>query len=320
MKRLLCFVLVFFCGISAAQFNPNLFQEMRWRMIGPFRGGRTVAASGIPGQPNLFYIGVNNGGVWKTTDAGNTWSPIFDNQPTQSIGALAISPSDPKTIYVGSGEGLRRPDLSTGDGIYKSTDGGESWQHLGLRDGQQIGSIAVDPHDPNRVFVAVLGHPYGANAERGVFRSSDGGKSWQKVLYKDENTGATALEFDPSNPQTVYAALWSSRQGPWENGAWQGSTSGLYQSTDGGTTWKPLTKGLPANPGRIGIGTCRSDPKILFALVDAADGGLYRSDDAGESWRLVNNQGRLWGRGSDFAEVKVDPKNKDVLYIANTCA
>src|SRR5205823_269872 len=178
----------------------------------------------------------------------------------------------------------------------------------------------VDPKDPNRVFVAVLGHPYGANAERGVFRSTDGGKSWQKVLYKDENTGATALEFDPSNPQTVYAALWSSRQGPWENGAWQGSTSGLYQSTDGGSTWKPLTKGLPQNPGRIGIGTCRSDPKVLFALVDATDGGLYRSDDAGESWRLVNNQGRLWGRGSDFAEVKVDPKNKDVLYIANTCA
>src|SRR5881275_682896 len=167
-----------------AQNDPA--SAMRWRGIGPFRGGRTVAAAGVPGQPNVFYIGVNNGGVWKTTDSGQTWSPIFDNQPTQSIGALAIAPSDPKIIYVGSGEGLRRPDLSTGDGIYKSTDAGQTWQHLGLRDGQQIGSIAVDPRDPNRVFVAVLGHPYGPNPERGLFRSLDGGATWQKAIYKDE--------------------------------------------------------------------------------------------------------------------------------------
>jgi photosystem II stability/assembly factor-like uncharacterized protein len=275
----------------------------------------------VPGQPNVFYIGVNNGGVWKTTDYGRTWRPIFDDQPTGSIGALAVAPSKPDVIYVGSGEGLQRPDLSVGDGVYKTTDGAKSWTHLGLRDGQQIPAILVDPHDPDRVFVAALGHPYGANEERGVYRSTDGGKSWKKVLYKDENTGAVALAFDPSNAQTVYAALWSSRQGPWENGAWQGPGSGLYKSTDGGTTWRPLTKGLPTATqglGRIGIDVAPSDPKCMYALVDARqEGGLYRSEDAGESWKHINSDPRVWGRGSDFAEVKVDPKNKDIVYSAN---
>src|SRR5579859_3922957 len=201
---------------------PSLYAGLRWRMIGPFRGGRTVGATGVPGKPNLFFIGVNNGGVWRTTDAGRTWTPIFDDQPTGSIGAVAVAPSAPDTIYVGSGEGLQRPDLSTGDGMYRSTDGGLSWRHLGLRDGQQICSILVDPKDPRRLFVAVLGHPYGPNEERGVFRSNDGGESFQKVLYKDADTGATALGFDPSNSQIVYASLWQGRQGPWENGGWSG--------------------------------------------------------------------------------------------------
>jgi photosystem II stability/assembly factor-like uncharacterized protein len=294
---------------------------MQWRMIGPFRGGRTVGATGVPGRPNQFYIGVNNGGVWRTTDYGRTWTPIFDDQPTGSIGALAVSRSRPEVIYVGSGEGLQRPDLSVGDGVYKSSDGGKTWEHLGLRDGQQIAAMLVDPRDPDRVFVAVLGHPYGANPERGVFRTTDGGKSWQKVLYKDENTGAVALAFDPTDARTVYAALWSSRQGPWENGAWQGSGSGLYKSTDGGTTWRPLTKGLPTAKqglGRIGIGIAPSDRSRIYALVDARqDGGLYRSEDAGESWKHVNSDRRVWGRGSDFAEVKVDPKNQDIVYSAN---
>ena len=186
-------------GAAGAPVGPELYKDMRWRLIGPFRGGRTVGGAGVPGKPNLFYIGVNNGGVWKTTDAGRTWEPIFDGQPTGSIGALAVAPSNPDILYVGSGEGLQRPDLSVGDGIYKSVDGGKTWRHLGLRDGRQIGAVLVDPRDANRVFVAVLGHPYGPNDERGVYRSTDGGESFQRVLFKDENTGAIDLAFDPAN-------------------------------------------------------------------------------------------------------------------------
>jgi photosystem II stability/assembly factor-like uncharacterized protein len=307
---------------TAQQFSPALYQNMRWRMIGPFRGGRTVGATGVPGQPNVFYIGVNNGGVWRTTDYGRTWKPIFDEQPTGSIGALAVAPSDPNTIYVGSGEGLQRPDLSTGDGVYKSTDGGKTWRHMGLRDGQQIGAIIVDPRAANRLFVAVLGHPYGANEERGVYRSTDGGEHWQKALYKDADTGAIALAFDPTNAQTIYAAMWAARQGPWENGSWQGAGSGLFKSTDGGNTWRQLTKGLPTfeqGLGRIGFAIAPSDPTRMYANVDAPQlGGIYRSDDAGESWTRVNSERRVWSRGSDFAEVKVDPKNRDIVYSANT--
>ena len=205
-----------------APFAPDLFREMRWRMIGPFRGGRTVAATGVPGQRGLFYIGVCNGGVFRTTDYGQTWVPIFDGQPTQSVGSIAVAPSDPNVLYVGSGEGLQRPDLSVGDGIYRSRDAGKTWTHLGLRDGQQIPAISVDPRDAKTLLVAVLGHPYGANEERGVFRSTDGGETFKKVLYRDENTGAIALARDPSNPDVVYAALWESRQGPWENGEFTG--------------------------------------------------------------------------------------------------
>ena len=318
----LALVFGFLSSAAAQQFNPNLYQNLRWRCIGPHRGGRTVGATGVPGQPNVFYIGVNNGGVWKTNDYGRTWKPIFDDQPTGSIGALAVAPSNPDIIYVGSGEGLQRPDLSTGDGMYKSTDAGKTWKHLGLRDAQQIGAIIVDPRDPNRLFVAALGHPYGPNEERGVFRSTDGGETFQKVLYKDENTGAIALPFDPSNSQTVYADLWAGRQGPWENGAWQGPESGLFKSTDGGNTWQKLTKGLPTfeqGLGRIGFCVAPSESKRIYALVDASPqlGGLYRSDDAGESWRRVSNDARPWGRGSDFAEVKVDPRNADIVYDAN---
>ncbi len=318
-------VAVFILGIAAALFAqsvaPALFSEMRWRMIGPFRGGRTVAAVGIPSQPNVFYIGVNNGGVWKTTDYGRIWTPIFDDQPTGSIGALAIAPSDPNVLYAGSGEGLQRPDLSTGDGIYRSSDGGKTWQHFGLRDGQQIPAIAIDPRDPNRVFVAVLGHPYGPNAERGIFRSTDGGRTFEKVLYRNENTGAIDLLLDPNDPQVVFAALWESREGPWENGVFKGPNSGLYKSTDGGTTWKKLTTGLPSGTeglARVGIDIARSDSKRMYAAVFAPKlGGIYRSDDAGESWTRVNTDERLWGREGDFSEVKVDPKNPDVVYVAN---
>ena len=308
--------------VAGQGYEPALFSDLRWRLIGPFRGGRTVGATGVRDQPNLFYIGVNNGGVWKTTDYGRVWVPVFDAQSTGSIGAIAVAPSDPNVLYVGSGEGLQRPDLSVGDGIYKSTDAGHTWRHLGLRDGQQIPTIIIDPQDPNRVFAAVLGHPYGPNAERGIFRSTDGGATWDKVLYKDENTGGMDVVFDPRSAQTVFAVLWSARQAPWEAGWVLSANNGLYKSTDGGTTWRQITAGLPSAAdglGRIGLGTSLSAPLVMYAVVGAAQGkgGLYRSDDGGETWRLVNTDARLWGRDGDFNEVKVDPKNPDVVYVAN---
>jgi len=321
MRRLALFIALALTTTLTAQIDPSRFAEMRWRMIGPFRGGRTVAAVGIASQPNVFFIGVNNGGVWKTTDYGRVWTPIFDDQPTGSIGAIAIAPSNPNVMYAGSGEGLQRPDLSTGDGIYKSTDGGATWTHLGLRDGQQIPTIVVDPRDPNRLFVAVLGHPYGPNEERGIFRSSDGGRTFEKVLYRDADTGGIDVVLDPSNPQIVYAALWEQRQGPWENGVFAGPGSGVYKSVDGGTTWRQLTAGLPAGEllGRAGLELAAANPKRLYAIAGTRpeSGGLYRSDDAGESWQRINEDERLWGRPGDFNEVRADPMNADIVYVAN---
>jgi len=326
LPRRICTALVVICSIAtfAQQSSPGPYNELRWRCIGPFRAGRTVAIAGIPDQPNVFFMAPNNGGVWKTDDFGRTWTPIFDGQPTGSVGAMALAPSDPNTIYVGSGEGLRRPDLSTGDGIYKSTDGGKTWTHLGLRDGQQIGSILVDPRDANRLYVAVLGHPYGPNEERGVFRSTDGGQTFQKILYQDENTGAIDLAFDPTNPQTIYADMWASRRPPWSVGdSYNAAGSGLYKSTDGGDHWQQLAGGLPDwehdKLGRIGIGIAPSNPRRIYAMVDSpAKGGVYRSDDAGENWKRVNNEERVWGRGSDFAWVRVSPKDDNTIYVANT--
>lgn len=306
---------------TAQSYNPKLFDSMKWRMIGPHRGGRTVGAVGVPQKPNVFYIGVNNGGVWKTTDYGRTWLPIFDDQPTGSIGDVAVAPSNPNVIYVASGEGIQRPDLSVGNGVYKSTDEGKTWINTGLKDGQQIGGLAIDPTNENRVFVAVLGHPYGPNTERGVYRTTNGGKTWERVLYKDENTGAIQVTIDPVNPNVVYADLWAARQGPWENGAWQGPESGMYKSTDGGTTWKKLTKGLPTYEqglGRIGFCIAPSDPNRLYATVDSPQGGgVFKSTDAGESWTLASQDPRIWGRGSDFAEVKVHPTNPDIVFSAD---
>jgi photosystem II stability/assembly factor-like uncharacterized protein len=328
VRRLLLFILLLLAAaagrVSAQPIPPRLYQGLRWRLIGPFRGGRTVAIAGIPDQPNVFYIGAVNGGVWKTTDAGRTWKPIFDREPTGSIGAIAIAPSDPRILYVGSGEGLQRPDLSTGDGIYKSTDEGKTWVHLGLREGQQIPAIIVDPHDPNRVFAAVLGHPYGANPQRGVFRSTDGGRTWQKVLYKNENAGAIDVAFDPGNSEIVYAALWAARRPPWSvGGSFLAAGSGLYKSTDGGNSWHQLTGGLPGwkqKVGRIGIGIAPSRPSRIYAWVEAEPdaGGIYRSDDSGKTWTRVNHERRVWGRADDFACLRVDPRNPDIVYAANT--
>src|SRR5690348_6760107 len=328
------FLLLLIASLAGAQQYPEQFyQDLHWRMIGPFRGGRTRAVAGIAGQPNVFYVGAVDGGVWKSDDYGRTWHPIFDDQPTQSIGAIGVSPSNPDIVYVGSGEGLQRPDLSVGDGIYKSTDAGKTWVHLGLRDGQQIPALAVDPHNPNRIFAAVLGHPYGANAERGVFRSTDGGATWQKVLYVDENTGGSDVEIDPSNPDIVYASLWEAQQGPWEDGHYYGGTKGgLFKSTDGGNTWHHLTKGLPENLTQINVAVAASQPSRLFATIATTEEGGYesdkglgffRSDDAGDSWYRVTTDPRPAMKigGGDLPIPRVDPKNPDVVYSTSlvTC-
>ena len=304
----------------AQQFSPDLFKSLHWRSIGPFRGGRTRAVAGVPSQPNVFYIAQVNGGVWKTDDYGRTWTPIFDDQPTGSVGCIAVAPSDPNTIYVGSGEGLQRPDLSVGDGIYKSTDAGKTWMHLGLRDGQQIPQIAVDPRNANVLIVAVAGHPYGPNTERGIFRSTDGGQTFEKVLYKDENVGGADVIFDPKNPDVAYAGLWEARQGPWENAAWNGTGGGVYKSTDNGKTWKQLGGGLPENIIQANLAISPSNPNRVFASLALSPGlVIYRSDDAGDSWTRITTDPRPAGRigGGDLAVLRVDPKNPEVVYSAS---
>jgi len=318
------FVLAFMIAgggsVIAQQFNPGLFKSLHWRSIGPFRGGRTRAVAGVPSQPNVFYIAQVNGGVWKTDDYGHTWTPIFDDQPTGSVGCIAVAPSDSNIIYVGSGEGLQRPDLSVGDGIYKSTDAGRTWTHLGLRDGQQIPQIAVDPRDPNRILVAVAGHPYGPNEERGIFRSVDGGKTFEKVLYKDENTGGADVLIDPSNPDVAYAGLWEARQGPWENAAWNGTGGGVFKSNDNGKTWRQLNGGLPDGIIQANLAVAPSSPNRVFASIALSPGlVIYRSDDGGESWTKITTDARPAGRigGGDLAVLRVDPKNPDVVYSAS---
>jgi photosystem II stability/assembly factor-like uncharacterized protein len=306
--------------LSAQTFDQRFFSEMRWRSIGPYRAGRTRAVGGVPSQPNVFYMGVCNGGVWKTTDYGRTWRPIFDDQPTGSIGAIAVAPSNPDIIYVASGEGLRRPDLSVGDGIYKSTDAGRTWTHLGLRDGQQIAQMIVDPRNPDRLFVAVLGHPYGPNEERGIYRSLDGGRTFERVLYKDENTGGSELAFDPSNPRIVYAGLWESREGPWENGAWSGPGGGLFKSIDGGTTWRKLDP-VPSEPVvQANIGIAPSNPRRIYAAMAFSRGtALFRSDNAGESWvRLPDSRPAARIGGGDLPRLAVHPKDPDTVFVVST--
>lgn len=290
-------------------------------MIGPFRGGRALTATGVAGQPDLFYFGAVGGGVWKTTDGGRVWKPIFDHEPIASIGAIAVAPSDPNVIYVGSGEADMRSDISYGNGMYKSTDAGVTWTHMGLEDSSQIGRIIIDPQNPDVVFVAALGHAYGPGAQRGVFRSTDGGKNWTRMLFKDENTGAIDLAFNPRNTRTIYAALWQTRRPPWNvYPPSNGPGSGLYKSIDGGTTWDELSgNGLPSEGlGRMGIAVAPSEPNRLYLLVDAKKGGVYRSDDAGAHWSLADSEQRIWGRGWYFGGITVDPKNPDTVYVCNT--
>jgi photosystem II stability/assembly factor-like uncharacterized protein len=306
---------------AAQQLDSKLFQEMRWRSIGPFRGGRALAVTGVRGQPDVFYFGAVGGGVWRTNDAGRTWNPIFDAQRIASIGAIAVAPSNAQVIYVGTGEADMRSDISYGNGMYKSMDGGKNWAFIGLRDSRQIGRILVDPSDPDKVFAAALGHAYGPNGERGVFRSNDGGKTWKRVLFHDENTGAIDLAFEPGNPRTIYAALWQTRRPPWNTyPPSNGPGSGLYRSKDGGDHWEHLSgHGLPSEGlGRMGIAIAPSNPRRIYLIVDAKLGGLYRSDDVGENWERVSEDKRIWGRGWYFCEVSVDSKDADTVYVPNT--
>jgi photosystem II stability/assembly factor-like uncharacterized protein len=310
--------------LAALAVTAALYQGMHWRFVGPLRGGRTVAIDGVAARPNLFYIAAVNGGIWKSEDAGRTWVPIFDREPTGSIGALAVAPSDPRVIYAGSGEGLQRPDLAVGDGMYKSGDGGDTWTHLGLRDGQQIASIAVDPRNANRLFVGVLGHPYGPNAQRGVYRSLDGGATFTQVLYKSENAGAFDVVIDPNDPNVVYATLWAARQAPWEIGAsFEMPGSGVFKSSDGGTSWTQLTTGLPERIGRTEIAVAPSDARVVYVYADVEAkgddaGALYRSEDAGAHFTLVNNADEIAQRGDDLVSLAVDPTNPQVVYLTNT--
>ncbi len=326
MRRFVCAALVFaLFAPSAAIAASSVPSSLSWRNIGPFRGGRAIAVAGVPSEPNHFYFGSVNGGVWETNNAGRTWNPIFDSQNVGSIGAIAVAPSNSKTLYVGTGEADMRSSIANGNGMYKSTDGGKIWKHIGLDDSQQIGKIIVDPRDANTLYVAVLGHSYGPNSERGVFKSTDGGSSWSKVLFKDNDTGAIDLAFNPANPDVIYASLWQTRRPPWNVYAPScGPGSGLYKSSDAGKTWTQLTNGIPKSACKIGLSTTAANPQRVYAEIDTPDvasGGIYRSDDAGASWTHTGggkDQHRIWGRGWYFSGITADPKNADVLYIMNT--
>jgi photosystem II stability/assembly factor-like uncharacterized protein len=305
---------------AQGRYDVSTYSGLRWRMIGPFRGGRVNAVTGVPGQPTTFYFGSVGGGVWKTINSGRTWTPVFDSEPIASIGALGVAPSNPNVVYVGTGEADMRSQISYGNGMYKSLDAGKTWTHIGLDNTRQIGRVIVDPKNPNVVFVAALGHVYGANPDRGVYRSRDGGATWQKVLFKNENVGAIDLAFDPQNSAIIYATLWNTRRPPWSiYPPSYGPGSGIFKSTDGGNTWQSLTNGIPTEGlGHIGIAVAPTNNKRVYAIVDAKVGGLYRSDDAGATWSLISDDKRIWGRGWYFCKIVVDPKNADIVYVSNT--
>jgi photosystem II stability/assembly factor-like uncharacterized protein len=318
--------------MASAQ-SPDLASAMHWREIGPTRAGRARALAGVPSQPNVFYIGFDNGGVWRSTDFGSTWEPLFDQEPTGSIGAIAVAPSDPNVIYVGTGAGIIRPDLAVGDGVYKSTDAGKTWTHVGLDDTQMIAMIDVDPTDPNRLFVAALGHPYGPNAERGIFRSTDGGRTFQKVLYKDDYTSGNDVRIDPADPRTVYAGLWQQQQSFIEGAAFGGTGGGIFKSTDGGTTWQQLTDGLPPVI-EANLAIAPGNAQVIYAAV-AGDTStthsppgrtgvvnMYKSTDRGQHWRLAqptapDPRPMLRIGGGDLPTLAVDPKNENVVYSSS---
>jgi photosystem II stability/assembly factor-like uncharacterized protein len=319
MLRRLTVVPLLATTLAAQNVSPAVFDELQWRLIGPFRGGRVVAVTGVPGDQTTFYFGSVGGGVWKTTNAGVTWRPIFDNQHIASIGAIAVAASSPDTIYVGTGESDIRSQIGFGDGIYKSTDGGDTWTNIGLHDSRAISKILVDPRNPNRVFVAALGHQYGPNDERGVFRSIDGGQTWQKVLFTTGDVGAADLAWDPGNTAVLYATLWNAHRPPWSQySPIEGPGSGLWKSTDGGDHWTQITgHGLPESQWhRAGIAVATGGRRV-YALIDAQGGGLFRSDDSDQNWTRTSSDSRITSRGWYFGWVTVDPKNSDLVFVPN---
>ncbi len=302
--------------------DQKLFGAMKWRQVGPFRGGRALAIEGVPGEPNTYYFGAVAGGVWKTIDGGANWFPIFDKESISSIGAIAVAPSDHNIVYVGTGEYAMRGNVTYGNGMYKSLDAGKTWKNIGLKDSRQIATVVIDPKNPDIVLVAAFGHAFGPNQERGVFRTTDGGKTWTKTLFKDENTGAIDLAMDPHNPNVVFAAMWQARRQPW-NFSSGGPGSGLYRSDDSGVTWKQLQgNGLPEGIlGRIGISVSGADSNRIYASIENKDaGGIYRSEDGGEKWTRVNEDGRFRQRAWYFSKVFADPKSPDTVYVLNTGA
>jgi photosystem II stability/assembly factor-like uncharacterized protein len=317
------FVLASFVGqiaLAATKYDESLFKGMKWRSIGPYRGGRVLAVTGIPGDPYTFYFGSVGGGVWRTTDGGLNWNPLFDKEAVSSVGAIAVAESNRNVIYVGTGEACIRGNISYGNGVYKSTDGGKAWTNIGLKDTQHIASVIIHPRNPDIVLVAALGHAYGPNPERGVFRTTDGGKTWEKVLYKDDKTGAIDVVFDPNNPNVVFAALYEAQRTPWSLSS-GGPGSGLYKSVDGGATWKHLEgHGLPGGiMGRIGVSVSGADSNRVYALIEAKDAsGLYRSDDGADSWTKVNDDQRLTQRAWYFTHIFADPRGIDTVYMLNT--
>ncbi|HJZ83289.1 MAG TPA: hypothetical protein VKD91_23170, partial [Pyrinomonadaceae bacterium] len=285
--------------VLAQQYDPSLYSGLRWRMVGPFRAGRVNAVTGVIGQPDTFYFGSVGGGVWKTINAGRTWTPIFDSASSASVGAIAVVPADPNTIYVGTGEADMRDSIQFGDGVYRSTDGGKTWKHVGLENTKQIGRIIVDPKNSNLVYVAALGSAYGPSSERGVYRSRDGGITWEKVLFQNNDVGAIDLNFDPGNSQTIYAALWNVRRPPWFIYApANGPGGGIFKSTNGGATWKEIDEGIPLEGrGRIGISVSPTNRNRIYAAVDAKDGGIFKSTNGGATWSEIDEGIPLEGRG-----------------------